>query len=201
MAAGPRHVIDKAKADRIGNYREHDWYGAGRLLQRRHAAGRCQDDVGREPHQFLRILAIAVNLARSPTEVDSQVAAHRPTELLQPLQERCEASLVVGIVRIPRHEHTNPPHPLALLRPCRQRPSRRRAAEKADELASPDHSITSSARASSVGGTSIPSTLAVFMLMIRSIRVACCTGRSAGFSPLRMRPVYVPTIRHDSVLL
>ena len=42
--------------------------------------------------------------------------------------------------------------PLALLRARRERPSDRRAAEKRDELA-PLHSITSSARASSVGGT------------------------------------------------
>ena len=36
-----------------------------------------------------------------------------------------------------------------LLRPRRQRPRRRRPAEQRDELAAPDHSITSSARASS----------------------------------------------------
>src|SRR5262249_598499 len=50
------------------------------------------------------------------------------------------------------------------------------------------HSITSSARASSVGGTSRPSALAVLRLMINSTLVACWTGRSAGFSPLRTRP-------------
>src|SRR5262245_23154911 len=179
MAAGPRHVIDKAKADRIGNYREHDWHGAGRLLQRRHAAGRCQDDVGREPHQFLRILAIAVNPARSPTEVDSQVAAHRPTELLQPLQERCEASLVVGIVRIPRHEHTDPPHPLRLLRARREWPRGRRSADQRYELAAL-HSITSSASASSLSGIWRPSAFAVFRLITNSNLVGCWTGSSPG---------------------
>jgi hypothetical protein len=51
------------------------------------------------------------------------------------------------------------------------------------------HSITSSARASSVGGTSRPSELAVFKLMTSSTFVTCCTGRSAGCSPFRMRPV------------
>src|SRR5262245_48085507 len=50
------------------------------------------------------------------------------------------------------------------------------------------HSITSSARASSVGGTSIPSALAVLRLMIRSNLVGCTTGRSLGLSPLRTRP-------------
>src|SRR5215468_1254290 len=48
-------------------------------------------------------------------------------------------------------------------------------------------SITSSARASSVGGTSRPSALAALRLMISSNFVGTCNGRSAGFSPLRMR--------------
>src|SRR5256885_5064883 len=49
------------------------------------------------------------------------------------------------------------------------------------------HSITSSAVASSVGGTSRPSALAAFRLITSSNLVGSCTGRSAGFSPLRMR--------------
>ena len=49
------------------------------------------------------------------------------------------------------------------------------------------HSITSSARASSVGGTSRPSAWAVFRLMTSSYLVDACTGRSAGFSPRRTR--------------
>src|SRR6516162_3386380 len=59
-----------------------------------------------------------------------------------------------------------------------------RAAEQRDELA-PPHSITSSARASSVGGTSMPSALAVCRLITNSNLVACNTGRSAGCAPLR----------------
>src|SRR5262245_32765981 len=47
------------------------------------------------------------------------------------------------------------------------------------------HSITSSARASSMGGIVRPSALAVIRL-ISSYLVGACTGRSAGFSPLRM---------------
>src|SRR6516164_96200 len=75
-----------------------------------------------------------------------------------------------------------------LLRPRGKRPSRR-AAEQRDERA-PLHSITSSARASSVGGTVIPSAIAVLRLITSSYLVAACTGRSAGFSPLRMRSTY-----------
>ena len=68
------------------------------------------------------------------------------------------------------------------------RPRCRRAADKRDELPPLHHSITSSARASSVGGTARPSALAVLRLMKSSTFVDCWTGRSAGFSPLRMRP-------------
>ena len=74
-----------------------------------------------------------------------------------------------------------------LLRARRKRPCRRRTAESRDELPPSHHSITSSARASSVGGTSRPSALAVLRLITNSNLVGACTGRSAGFSPLRMR--------------
>src|SRR5882762_6475349 len=52
---------------------------------------------------------------------------------------------------------------------------------------SPLHSITSSARPSSESGTVRPSAFAVLRLMISSALVDCWTGRSAGFSPLRIR--------------
>ena len=51
------------------------------------------------------------------------------------------------------------------------------------------YSITSSARPSSEFGTLMPSVFAVFRLRISSTFIACCTGRSEGFSPWRMRPV------------
>src|SRR5262249_10443119 len=53
----------------------------------------------------------------------------------------------------------------------------------------PHHSITSSAVASSEGGSVRPSTRAVGMLMTKSNLVDCTTGRSAGLAPLRMRAV------------
>src|SRR5262249_41421165 len=75
---------------------------------------------------------------------------------------------------------------LALLRSRRERPSNRRTAEHRYELA-PLHSITSSARASNVGGRVRPSDFAVLRLTTSSYLVGACTGRSPGFSPLRMR--------------
>ena len=59
--------------------------------------------------------------------------------------------------------------------------------QQCDELAPLHHSITSSARASSEGGISRPSAFAVLRLITSSYLVGACTGRSAGFSPLRMR--------------
>src|SRR5262249_50572145 len=73
-----------------------------------------------------------------------------------------------------------------LLRARRNRPCRRCAAEQRDELA-PLHSITSSARARSDGGTSRLSTFAVLRFRASLNFVGICTGRSAGFSPLRIR--------------
>jgi hypothetical protein len=60
------------------------------------------------------------------------------------------------------------------------------------------YSITSSAMASRLGGTVRPSALAVCRLITRSNLTARMTGRSAGFSPLRMRPAYTPTCRSRS---
>jgi hypothetical protein len=50
------------------------------------------------------------------------------------------------------------------------------------------HSITSSARATKVGGMVIPTAFAVFRLMTSSNLVGCTIGRFAGFSPFNTRP-------------
>src|SRR5262249_52736934 len=70
-----------------------------------------------------------------------------------------------------------------LLRACGERPRSYSAADERNEFA-PSHSITSSARAKTLGGTSRPDAFAVLRLSTVSYRVGVCTGRSAGFSPL-----------------
>jgi hypothetical protein len=60
------------------------------------------------------------------------------------------------------------------------------------------YSITSSARASSAGGTSKPSAFAVLRLITSSNLVGCCTGRSPGLAPLRMRSTYDAAPRYMS---
>src|SRR5664280_1935724 len=48
------------------------------------------------------------------------------------------------------------------------------------------HSITSSARVSSCGGTVRPSALAVLRLMTKSYLIGCWTGRSEGLAPFKI---------------
>src|SRR3989442_15415787 len=57
------------------------------------------------------------------------------------------------------------------------------------------HSITSSASNWIELGTSIPSALAVCMLITNSNLVDCKTGRPAGLAPLRIWPVENPTLQ------
>src|SRR5258707_13897247 len=115
---------------------------------------------------------------RSPPGVNLHVAAVGPVQLLQPQQECRDADLTLWIVRGQGHEHADAAHPLAL-RACAKRPRCRRAAEQRDELAT-FHSITSSARASRVGGTSRPSAFAVLRLITSSYFTGAWTGRPSG---------------------
>src|SRR6476646_10058061 len=67
---------------------------------------------------------------------------------------------------------------------------------KADILV--PYSITSSARASTEGGTVRPSALAVLRLIINSNLVGCSTGRSEGLVPLRILSTYPPERKNKS---
>src|SRR5262245_46823051 len=135
--------------------------------------------------------AAAVGLVGAPTRIDPQVATDGPTRLLQPLQKRSVTGLPFRIIRRQMHENADPPQPVWLLRPRRERPRGPCAAKQREELAalhSRNHSITCSARAISIGGTVRPSALAALRLMNRSNLVGCWTGNSAGLAPLRIRP-------------
>jgi hypothetical protein len=124
-----------------------------------------------------------IGATRREAIVNTDAAALLPPVAIKCLPECGEASLYLRVVLGVTNEH--PDSTGRLLRMRRQRP-RHRAAEQRDELA-PPHSITSSARASTVVGRSRPSALAVLRLIDSSYLVGACTGKSAGFSPLRMR--------------
>src|SRR5262245_45149298 len=146
------------------------------------------DHVRRERRQLCCVPANFIGFGRGPARVDLHVAADAPAGLLETLQERAEAGLKFPIVRSRGQENANEARLLALLRAHRERPRGSRAADERDELAAL-HSITSSANTSTLSGTLRPSVFAVLRLMTNSNLVGWMTGRSAGFSPLRMRPV------------
>src|SRR6516165_10375631 len=156
-----------------------------------------QDNVGREPDQFRGVSASFLGVAFGPAHVDADVASNDPPGLRQRLLERPEPSLKVCIICGDREKHADAPYALSLLPPRRERPGYRRAAEERDEGAS-SHSMTSSARASRVAGTVRPSAFAVLRLITSSYLVGAWTGRSLGFSPLRMRSTYPAARRTTS---
>src|SRR5262245_23296452 len=125
--------------------------------------------------------------------LDDKVTAFEVADITHSLAE----NLHVHIRRRGRRQIANTHGLHGLLRPRRERPRGCRAAEQRDELAAL-HSITSSARASSVGGTSRPSALAVNKLMTRSNLVGCSTGISAGFAPRRILSTMSATRRNWS---
>jgi hypothetical protein len=99
------------------------------------------------------------------------------------------------------HQHPDLPHLLSLLRVRRERP-RGRTAEQRDELAPPDHSITSSAisrrrarersaaRLSRArGGDFSVCAMLLLIAAIGTTRMACDEGRQA-FHRLAARSVY-----------
>src|SRR5262249_60568755 len=94
-----------------------------------------------------------------------------------------ETRLGFRIIHCEIHQDADPTLSIRLLRARGERP-RCRAAEKRDELA-PPHSMTWSARATTVGGTVRPSGLAGLRLAKNSKRVGSSKGRSASRAPSR----------------
>src|SRR5262245_31799460 len=140
---------------------------------------------------------ICVGCARK-ANVDADVPALRPSQQFEFLPESVEAPLHLWIVPGRADQHADAPHALALLRARHKRPRCRSTTDQRDELAPPDHSITSSARASSVAGTSRPRALAVLRLITSSYLVGCWKGRSPAFSPRRIRSTYDAAPRYCS---
>src|SRR5262245_12495557 len=118
---------------------------------------------------------------------DREVFAFNPSQLPQALAETVDVG--VRCDGEPANARTFG------LRGRRYGPRRCRAAEQRDERA-PPHSITSSARASMLGGTSRPSALAVLRLITSSNLTGAWTGSSLGFPPRSTRSTYVAASRN-----
>src|SRR5262245_1907113 len=146
----------------------------------------CDDDVHLEADELGRYLGIALLAALCPAILYPEISSVAPAEFPKPSHKRTGPG-APGSGRA-RPEEADNWRLKWLLCPRRDRP-RRRAAEQRDELAAAAHSITSSARASSVAGTSRPKIRAVCRLITNSNLVARRIGMSAGCTPLRTRPL------------
>src|SRR5262245_10382481 len=199
VAAGSGHAGDETGLNGISHLDEHDRDGVRLLLQRANPGGALDDDrVRRQLHEVLR-KSPKISRTGSGAMVNPNIAPVHPSQLPERVLECLNARHCHRVALGKPGQKADPPDAFRLLRARRERP-RRRAAVQRDELA-PSHSITSSARASTVAGKSRPSAFAVLRLITSSYLVAACTGKSAGFSPLSMRSTYAAANRYCSTLL
>src|SRR5262245_51353743 len=134
-------------------------------------------------NQFTSECRQLIKLVLRPAVFDCDVLALDQAAVLEALT-KCAEQMRVGGGRCAVEEADD--RHRCLLRTRRERPCGR-AAEKADEVA-PVHSITSSAVICMISGTVRPSAFAVLRLTASSNFTVCWTGRSAGCSPLSIRP-------------
>jgi hypothetical protein len=98
---------------------------------------RLRDDhVGLQRDQFSREQT-GLSARGRKAILDAHISTFRPSEFLKSLPESREAPLHLGIILGEANQHTDPPHPLWLLRVSHERHCRR-ASEKRDEIA-PSH--------------------------------------------------------------
>src|SRR5262249_45872863 len=168
----------------------HDDRDFARRLPCRYSGGRepSDDDIDFEADQLGGQFGKPVEASIRRSKLKSNVLPLHIPQIVQPLPKHPPKLLRVYIA----NDQCATGRHLRLLRGRRERPRERRAAEQRYELAAL-HSITSSAATCSVSGTVKPRALADFRLITSSNLVGCCTGRSAGFSPLRTRPAETPS--------
>src|SRR5262245_5948559 len=145
----------------------------------------ADDHVGQQLYEFFGEPPHENRIVRSPTVFQLKVSSIDPSEPAERALQRRNVGSCLRVSLRKLHQYPDPRYLLRSLSHSGKRP-RGRAAEERDELAAL-HSITSSARASTVVGISRPSALAVLRLITNTYLVGACTGRSAGCSSLRMR--------------
>src|SRR5262245_26054310 len=181
IAARVSEAADEAGPHRVNGSRVDDRNGRG-CIPRREGCGRRDhdDDVDFQSNHLRRKLLESLRTTLCIAPLNDDVLPLRVSQFPQALEQ--------GVIKtlMPVCDKSHPPNFTWLLRVGGERPCHRGPAEHRHELAAL-HSITSSARASSEDGSSSPSALAVFRLITSSYLVGACTGRSAGFSPFRMR--------------
>jgi hypothetical protein len=164
VAARTSEAGDKTELDRVIADNEDDRDCAGCFLDREgHSRAAHRDDHCHvAAHEFGSRSVQPIDTVFRPAVFDRDVLALDITDFLQALPKCAVKTKGDGVgccgFDEPDHRHCR------LLCPSHQRRRHARAAEERDERAPRRHSITSSARASSVGGTSRPSARAVLRL-------------------------------------
>jgi hypothetical protein len=90
-------------------------------MQRHHCcliAGK--NSIRPHPHELGSEASQALGISTRPALLDVDIATFDPPEILQAAAERRHAELAFGVIlRQPRNQHADAPHPLALLRSYR----------------------------------------------------------------------------------
>ena len=126
------------------------------------------------------------------------IAALHITEISQALFECLRIRF--ALLGCTRNHSADSPDLAGLLSSGMARQRQSNTAHCANNIATP-HSMTSSARPSTVGGIVRPSALAVLRLISSSNFVGCSTGRSPGWAPLRILSTYPAARRTKSAIL
>src|SRR6516162_8835511 len=179
-------TANKTISDRVNTTQGNNGNRRGRCLRNERCCADRNNHGDLPAHQFIRQHWQSIKLILGPAIFNRHVLALDIPGIFQTLA-KCAQKIQVWYRRC-RVEETDDRH-RRLLRARRERP-RRCAAKQRDELAALyrcNHSITSSASASSAGDNSRPSALAAVRLSMSSYLVGCWNGRSPGFSPRKMR--------------
>src|SRR3974390_2710690 len=147
------NVRDEALTNRVRYSGEYDRNSCRSLMQRNQCRrSKCQENIGRRSRQLFGITTEDVGIGSAPPISQFKIATLVPSRCVKSRLEGKNKALGVWIGLGNCHQCTHARR--ALLCPRDERPSNR-TTEKCDELA-PLHSITWSARASSVCGIVTP---------------------------------------------
>src|SRR5271165_2772991 len=109
VAARLSKVIDEPGTGWIGYAHEYDRQCMGDALHRSHAhCATGQDNVRREIDKFFGVFALQTDIVLTPSNVNLQIRANFPPELLQGLLEGRNARLTIRIICGAVHENADP---------------------------------------------------------------------------------------------
>src|SRR5947209_8741675 len=99
IAAGSRQARHETGADRIDHAYENDRYAPCGALQRSQSEARWRDQkVRRARHQLGSLVRVSLGIIWAPANVQADVTAFEPAQLLQSIHKGSQASLAVLIV-------------------------------------------------------------------------------------------------------